>query len=76
MALPLRHHAAELFGSIAAYCEGLPNVKLPALQLDASQPDTWPPPPANGLAALITINMTHIAPWAATQGLLKGAGER
>ncbi|MBV1796318.1 DUF938 domain-containing protein [Siccirubricoccus sp. G192] len=46
---------------------GLPNLR-PALALDAAA--TWPP----GLhAAVLCINMIHIAPWAATLGLMRGA---
>ncbi len=58
--------------SIAAWRDhaALPNL-LPALHLDASDPNTWP---AHRIAAVVNINMTHIAPWAATQGLLAGAG--
>lgn len=58
--------------SIAAWREqaGLPNL-LPPLQLDASQPDTWPVEHAD---AIVNINMIHISPWSAAQGLMKGAG--
>lgn len=48
---------------------GLGNV-LPALMLDAAATD-WP---ITGADALICINMVHISPWAATQGLMRGAG--
>jgi len=41
------------------------------LPLDASRPDEWPLDRAD---AIVSINMIHIAPWAATQGLMKGAG--
>jgi len=41
------------------------------LPLDASRPDKWPLDCAD---AIVNINMIHIAPWAATQGLMKGAG--
>ena len=58
--------------SIAAWRAhaGLPNL-LPPLQLDASDPAPWPVDTAD---AIININMIHIAPWKATQGLLTGAG--
>lgn len=48
---------------------GVTNVR-PAVQLDASSPD-WPVPQAD---AILCINMIHIAPWAATMGLMAGAG--
>ncbi len=64
----------DLFGSVAAWGEGIPNVQPPAL-LDASAPAaTWPVGPGTCAAALC-VNMTHISPWEATQGLLTGAGE-
>ncbi len=57
--------------SIAAHraASGLSNV-LPPLELDAASPD-WPVQRAD---ALVAINMVHISPWRATQGLMKGAG--
>ena len=48
---------------------GLPNL-LPPVLIDASAPD-WPVARAD---ALLCINMVHIAPWAAAQGLMAGAG--
>lgn len=56
--------------SIAAWVEGegLPNVEQP-LALDASAPD-WPVERAD---AIICINMVHISPWTATEGLFSGA---
>jgi hypothetical protein len=61
----------EAMASIAAWRDhtGLPNL-LPPLQLDAAEPDTWTVKWADAIA---NINMIHISPWAATQGLMKGA---
>lgn len=55
--------------SIDAWCAGLANVRG-ALALDAVE-QAWPIARAD---ALLCINMIHIAPWAATLGLLRGAG--
>lgn len=48
--------------------EALTNV-LPPRDIDASS-ENWPIDPVD---AIISINMVHISPWSATQGLLKGA---
>jgi SAM-dependent methyltransferase len=63
-------HDPEALKSIAAWRDrtGLPNL-LPPLQLDASA-ETWPVAQAD---AVVAINMVHIAPWTATQGLIAGA---
>jgi SAM-dependent methyltransferase len=42
----------------------------PALPLDAAAPDSWPVAAAD---AVLCVNMIHIAPWATTLGLLRGA---
>ena len=57
--------------SIAAWREesGLPNLR-PPLALDAMAAD-WP---IEAAAAVVCINMVHISPVAATEGLLRGAG--
>lgn len=56
--------------SIAAWVEheGLHNV-APPLPLDAA---TWPWP-VERVDAVLCVNMIHIAPWEAAQGLLRGA---
>lgn len=54
--------------SIAAWCEGLENVRAP-VALDASSP-AWPVEHAGAIAC---INMIHISPWDATLGLIAGA---
>jgi hypothetical protein len=58
----------DALASIAAWSEGVPNIH-PPLQLDASSPD-WPINRAN---AILCINMVHISPWVATEGLFAGA---
>lgn len=54
--------------SIDAWCGTLANVRA-AIDLDAAAP-SWPITRAD---AILCVNMIHIAPWAATQGLLAGA---
>lgn len=63
----------EALASIAAWRDhaALPNL-LPPLTLDASQPETWP---VRAAQAMVNINMIHISPWAATEGLMRGAGQ-
>ena len=53
-----------------ARTRGLANVR-PALALDASAAK-WP---VSGVTAILCINMIHISPWAATVGLIEGAGD-
>jgi SAM-dependent methyltransferase len=62
----------EALASIAAWraSAGLENLAAP-LRLDAAQPASWPPGPYE---AVVCINMVHISPWAATEGLMAGAG--
>jgi len=50
---------------------GAPNLLTP-LHLDASQADPWPVAHAD---AVVCINMVHISPWAATEGLMRGAAQ-
>ena len=61
----------QALNSIAAHraVSRLPNLLAP-LRLDASAPD-WP---VERAAAVVAINMVHISPWRATQGLMVGAG--
>jgi hypothetical protein len=61
----------EALASIAAWRRqaGLDNL-LPPLRLDASQPDAWPVARAD---AMVAINMIHISPWPAAEGLMTGA---
>jgi hypothetical protein len=51
-----------------AAASGLENLR-PALAIDAAAPG-WPIAAAD---AVLCINMIHIAPWAATEGLVRGA---
>jgi SAM-dependent methyltransferase len=62
---------ADALRSIAAYrtLACLPNL-LPPLELDASSPH-WPVARAE---AIVSINMIHISPWAAAEGLMAGVG--
>jgi SAM-dependent methyltransferase len=61
---------ADALGSIAAHRRSaqLPNL-LPALELNAAALP-WPVPRVD---AVVAINMIHIAPWAAAEGLMAGA---
>ncbi len=57
--------------SIEAWRADAPPNLLPPLALDAATPDDWPIAAAD---AIVCINMVHISPWAATEGLMTGAG--
>ncbi|HEY0132187.1 MAG TPA: DUF938 domain-containing protein [Allosphingosinicella sp.] len=61
----------EALASIRAWREGagLDNLLEP-LPLDAAA-ETWPVTAAD---AILCVNMVHISPWAATEGLMRGAG--
>lgn len=63
--------SGEALESIAAYrAEYLgTNIAAPLL-LDAAAPESWP---VDEAAAILCINMVHISPWEATQGLFRGA---
>jgi len=64
-------------GSIAAWAaEAHTDRLLPAMALDVCTPvwpveTTMPPEP---ICAIVALNLIHIAPWAACQGLMAGAG--
>jgi SAM-dependent methyltransferase len=63
--------SAAALASIAAWreMEGTANLLAP-LELDAASAD-WPVVAAD---AIVCINMIHISPWEATEGLMRGAG--
>lgn len=63
----------EALISIEAWrsAERLPNLPAP-LKLDMTAPDGWPD---RMFDALICINMIHISPWLATEGLMALAGQ-
>ena len=62
----------EARASIAAWRDaaGLANLEAP-IALDAADPATWP---SDAVDAIVCINMVHISPWAATEGLMAAAG--
>jgi len=66
--------SAEARASIAAWAAAaaLPNLR-PPLALDILDPVSWPEDPVQ---AVVCINMIHISPWAATEGLMALAGSR
>ena len=67
---------ASCFGSIAAHCAGLTNVAEPLVLDASSNPSTWPRPGGGDdgtYSSVFAANVTHIAPWAVTPGLLAGA---
>ena len=64
--------SAEARASIAAWAgaAGLPNLRDP-IALDVLDTASWPGGP---FQALVCINMIHISPWTATEGLMALAG--
>ena len=64
--------SAEARTSIAAWAATTPLSNLnPPLDLDAGDPDAWP---ALDVQVIVCINMIHVSPWSATEGLMTGAG--
>lgn len=63
---------AAALASIDAWAgeSALPNL-CPAIRLDATA-SRWP---VAGADAILCINMVHISPWAATEGLVRQAGQ-
>jgi len=61
----------EALASISAWraAAGLENLSAP-IRLDAADVTSWPAGPFD---ALVCINMLHISPWAACEGLFSGA---
>lgn len=63
----------EALASIAAYRTEYAGDNLAApLLLDAAAPASWPVEAAD---AILCINMVHISPWSATEGLFAGAAQ-
>lgn len=65
---------ADNLASIAGYAAAaaLPNLR-PALRLDAAAAPPWPGVEPRTFAAVLCINVIHIAPWGVCQGLTAGA---
>jgi SAM-dependent methyltransferase len=63
----------EALASIEAHraAANAPNLRAPVM-LDVTAP-AWPVPQAD---AVVSMNMIHISPWTAAQGLMAGAGRR
>ncbi|WP_421729288.1 DUF938 domain-containing protein [Brevundimonas sp.] len=63
--------STEARASIDAWRDQIGTANLAAaVDLDAARPETWP---SELHHAVVCINMIHISPWAATQGLMAGA---
>ncbi|MFO1199409.1 MAG: DUF938 domain-containing protein [Burkholderiaceae bacterium] len=65
---------AESLASIRAWCAGMARVREPLL-LDVLD-DPWPPELPREVDAVFCANMIHIAPWACTRALMRGAAGR
>eukprot|EP00200_Dunaliella_tertiolecta_P001839 CAMPEP_0202348712 /NCGR_PEP_ID=MMETSP1126-20121109/6515_1 /ASSEMBLY_ACC=CAM_ASM_000457 /TAXON_ID=3047 /ORGANISM="Dunaliella tertiolecta, Strain CCMP1320" /LENGTH=225 /DNA_ID=CAMNT_0048940419 /DNA_START=54 /DNA_END=731 /DNA_ORIENTATION=+ len=68
----------DMFSSVTAWASGIPNICLPPVFLDTRK-ERWPLKTGDSgqpeqVTAIYCANMVHISPWAATQGLLQGAG--
>ncbi|WP_372706458.1 DUF938 domain-containing protein [Brevundimonas sp.] len=64
--------SAEARASIAAWARAVgPSNLRPPLALDVMDEATWP---IDAVEALVCINMIHISPWGATEGLIRLAG--
>ena len=63
----------QVLGSVAAYCEGIPNVLEP-IGLDATSMADWPTDEKD-ISAFLAINLFHISPKAVTEGFFAGAGK-
>jgi hypothetical protein len=66
---------ADALRSIAAYrtAANLPNLKAPILLDARSRPWSMVGTSNPRIVAIVAINMIHIAPWAAAEGLIAGA---
>jgi hypothetical protein len=65
----------EARASIAAHRAASPCAHrlLEPIALDAADDATWP---TRQFGAIVCLNMVHISPWTATEGLMRLAGER
>jgi SAM-dependent methyltransferase len=56
---------------------GVTNI-APPFALDATDPETWlggkGRPPSQALAAIVSMNVIHIAPWSVCEGIMRIAG--
>jgi len=65
---------ARARASIAAHAAAVGRTSLrPPLDLDVTQPH-WEHRLADRPSAMLAVNLIHIAPWEAAEGLLRGAG--
>ena len=64
---------AEARASVDAWCRDVPNLALPELALDVTRANWHRALDATGVRLVVCINMIHIAPWTAAEGLIAGA---